>query len=683
MRTMPTFPLRGADLAFSVKTFAAAVLALLIALWIDLPRPYWAMATVYITSQPLAGATASKALYRVLGTLAGAAAAVAIVPSFVNSPELLSLVIALWTGACLYVSLLDRTPRGYLFMLAGYTLALIGFPAVTDPGSIFDVAVSRAQEITLGIICATLVSTIVLPRSVAPVVAAKVERWLSDARGLSRDVLLDGGGSDADRAHRLRLAAEALEIDALATHLAFDRQADHHAVEGLRALRLHMQLLLPLLGSIHDRLAALDGHVGGELRALLRHLADWVIAADDREPADRLRTDIDALRPSLQGNSSWHQIMTASLLIRLRELVDIAEDCRALNAAIAAGTDTSRVPLAFRTEQGIAPARHRDPALALWSAAGVVIAILVCCAFWIATGWEDGASAPMMAAVACSFFAAQDDPAPSIVRFAAWSLVAIAVDAVYLFAIIPAISDVELLIAALAPAFLLFGVLIARPQTTPIGMALGANGATLLALQSTYSADFQSYANSSIAFMVGMVAAVVLTRLVRSVRAEWIAQRLLRTSWDTLALTAERRGHHDRGAFVGLMLDRLGLLAQRFAAIPEDDRRELDNLSQLRVGLNIIDLRRARHGLTETALGAIDTMLDRLAAACRGRGIGTGAMPAHLLSAIDVALLKTLDEPAAAAKEDALIGLVGIRTGLFPDAPAYRADSAAQRSLVA
>src|SRR5690242_2558930 len=159
-------PVRAADLVFSLKTFVAAMLALVVALWLDLPRPYWAMATVYITSQPLAGATSSKALYRVLGTLVGATASVAIIPTFVNSPELLSLVIALWVGGCLYLSLLDRTPRSYLFMLSGYTLALIGFPAVTDPAGIFDLAVARSEEITLGIICATLVSTLVLPRSV-------------------------------------------------------------------------------------------------------------------------------------------------------------------------------------------------------------------------------------------------------------------------------------------------------------------------------------------------------------------------------------------------------------------------------------------------------------------------------------------------------------------------------------
>ena len=45
------------------------MLALSIALWLDMPRPYWAMASVYITSNPLTGATRSKALYRMVGTL--------------------------------------------------------------------------------------------------------------------------------------------------------------------------------------------------------------------------------------------------------------------------------------------------------------------------------------------------------------------------------------------------------------------------------------------------------------------------------------------------------------------------------------------------------------------------------------------------------------------------------------
>ncbi|MFX9348016.1 FUSC family protein, partial [Acinetobacter baumannii] len=81
----------------------------------------------------------------------------------------------------------------------------------------------------------------------------------------------------------------------------------------------------------------------------------------------------------------------------------------------------------FHPESGAAPVRHRDHGMALWSAAGTAVAILICCGVWIATGWADGASAPMMAAVACSFFAAQDEPARSIRAFGLFSLVAIVV----------------------------------------------------------------------------------------------------------------------------------------------------------------------------------------------------------------------------------------------------------------
>ena len=105
------------DWAFALKTYAAAMLALYLALWIDLPRPYWALGTVYITSQVLSGATRAKAVYRVCGTVLGAAVSVVLVPNLVNAPILLSLAVALWVALCLYVSLLDRTPASYLPML--------------------------------------------------------------------------------------------------------------------------------------------------------------------------------------------------------------------------------------------------------------------------------------------------------------------------------------------------------------------------------------------------------------------------------------------------------------------------------------------------------------------------------------------------------------------------------------
>jgi hypothetical protein len=157
------------------------MLALYIGFALGLPRPYWAMTTAYIVSQPLAGRRALQGRLSAAGHLLGAAAAVAMVPNLVNAPVLLCLAMALWVGGCLTVSLLDRTPRSYILMLAGYTAAIIGFPSVNQPGGIFEVAVSRAVEIGLGILCATLVHSLVFPRPVGTVLRQRLAAWLGEA----------------------------------------------------------------------------------------------------------------------------------------------------------------------------------------------------------------------------------------------------------------------------------------------------------------------------------------------------------------------------------------------------------------------------------------------------------------------------------------------------------------------
>src|SRR5258708_19813630 len=146
-----------------------------------------------------------------------------------------------------------------------------------------------------------------------------------------------------------------------------------------------------------------------------------------------------------------------------------------------------------------------------------------------------------------------------------------------------------MLIAMLAPSFVLFGILMARPATAFIGLGLGIITARLLALKSPYRADFATFINSSVSLVIGMAVAAVVTRLMRSVGAEWSARRLIRTNWATLALAAERRGRHDRAVFAGVMLNRLGLLAQRLAIIPATDLPHVDRPAELRLSLNLID----------------------------------------------------------------------------------------------
>jgi uncharacterized membrane protein YccC len=309
--------------------------------------------------------------------------------------------------------------------------------------------------------------------------------------------------------------------------------------------------------------------------------------------------------------------------------------------------------------------------MALLSGLATVIAMGLCSAMWIATGWPDGAAAPMMAAVACCFFASRDDPVPAILQFANWSGIGVVIMAIYQFALLPMTHDFEMLVLVLAPTFLITGVMIAMPATMGIGLALAVIGSTVLALQSELgTTDFASYVNSNMALLLGMYSGAIVMRLIRSVGAEWAIWRVIGAARRTIVQAALHRGRNDRARFAGLMLDRIGLLAPKLASLePDSVVHGIDFLGSLRIGLNIIDLRRARHGLPKEALTGIDDLLDALAHHYQGKRRPPD--PA-LLGRIDALLFTLLHFPEATGQRDALLGVVGVRRGLFPDAPPYR-----------
>lgn len=682
MNQPSSFWARHAALVFALRTFAAAMLAFSIALWLDMPRPYWAMASVYITSNPLTGATRSKALYRMLGTLIGAAGTVALVPNLVDAPELLSIAIALWVGVFLYFSLIDGTPRSYLFMLSGYTVALLAFPILSSPQLTFDIVASRVQEIMLGIVCASVVSTLVMPRSVGSAIAASADAWLADARRLGIDVLTGGGGDQERDNQRMRLAAAAAEIDQLGQHLDYEAATSANMARGLQRLRQHMLALLPLLGSIEDRKVALDSdeEASARIAGISARIARWLEAGGrDGQEADALRAALDEIRPTLDADAGWTDITVAGLVLRLRDLVDVVQDCRRLRDAIADGRDPDRLKLAFTSGTLTVAAPHRDHGLALWAAAAVALSVLACCVFWIATGWADGVTAPLFAAVLGSLLAGADDPLPTFRGFYGVFLGVIAVNGIYTFGVLPRITTLEMLIAALAPAFLLFGWMAARPATARIGSMLAIYIAVQLALNSSYSGDFSSFANSSIALMLGIALTGVVCGIVRLLGASWIASRLLGSNWGTLAAVAERKSGGDRVAIASLMQHRLALLAARITVVPAEARRDAANLRQLRTALSIINLRQAR--LSRRALVMIDDLLGRLASVFRDHT--AGRLPDELVGRLDGTIASTLREAASEDRDEALIGLAGIRAGLFPQAAPYQPQQHEQRRMTA
>ncbi|ARP86430.1 FUSC family protein [Bordetella genomosp. 9] len=659
---------------FSLKAFIGAMMALYLSMLIDLPRPFWAVTTAYVVSQPFAGAVRSKAVFRLGGTFFGCAAVVFLVPRLANYPVLMVLALSLWVGVCLYIAVLDRTPRSYLFMLAGYTAAMIGLPSVTTPETVFDTGLARVEEITAGILCAMLAHSLILPRGVGPAVIGRLDQALRDARLWIQDALRSGTVSQSDKDRRA-LANDITQLRLLSTHVPYDTGHIRWTARSVAAMQDRMAALTPTVSSLEDRLRALRASgqpLPPELPALLDDISAWVEAGPrgDRARGAALRARVERLMPSVDGGSDWNALLMVSLTTRLRELIEHCERGFALRRDIQAGLSGAPTPMP-REAATSNRALHHDHGVALLSSVSAAVAISVCCAFWIGTAWTNGATAAMMAAIFSCFFATQDDPVPGIMQFLTYTVVSIPLSAIYLLGVLPALHSFEMVALVMFPVCFVCGIYIARPASMGKAMAVFFGFSGTLAMHDTNTADLVSFIDTMTAQIIGVGTAAVVAALLRRMSAEYSARRIQAANWRDLAQLASADRPPAGNAYTVRMLDRIGLVYARLAVRGQNETPvEEDTLLDLRVGNEIVELQRARAELP-VADAAIRPVLSCLAQWFRNRIRGRGDKPDTFLPRLDTALARTSAAPAGAARDRAIVALVGLRRGLFPQAPAY------------
>lgn len=656
---------------FSFNCFAAALLALWLGFTLDLPRPYWAVMTVYIVSQPLAGAVRSKAIYRMIGTFLGAAFAVLTVPVLVDSPMLLSLVLALWVGGCLFISLLDRTPRAYVVMLAGYTAALIAFPTVSQPDQIFNVAVWRVEEIVLGILCATITHSLFFPRPVGTVLQQRMSAWLKDGDSWALDILR-GNDRTQTLSDRRHLAAATSEIYLLSVLLPFDTSAMRDTGTVVRAVHQRLLILIPVLSGVADRLAALQGATG-LIRSELDAVAHWIEGGAESADAPALVQRLTQIKFADMG-SDWHALLCESLVERLQDMILNLGEAHALLLHLKQPDTELSADLAKAVSTQKVRPLHRDMGLAAISGLSVICSIMFVCFIWIATGWPEGGVAAALAGAFCAIFAALDDPAPAIVGFGIFSGFGILVAALYQFAVLPGIDGFVLLSLVLAPVFMLAGAAMVGRRTGLPALAFVLGLSSALALQETFNTNFADFININTAQYVALWVSLVITRSLRSMSVDAAAHRLLVLSWTKLAALAQRERTVDLLDLAAQLVDRLGLVTSKLAA--SGSRAGIDAedaLTDVRIAMNLAMLQQSRADFTPVQSEAVTKMLAFVGQYFADLAAGRASRPGdHLLAAINDSLAEVVVIPDG-QKRGSVTALVGLRRNLFPDALAFHA----------
>jgi uncharacterized membrane protein YccC len=446
-------------LNFAVKTFAASLLALYIAFWAGLDDPRWSFLTVFVVSQPDSGLVLAKSFYRILGTIAGLLVSIALVFGLAQYGELFMAALAVWICFCNFAARAVRSFASYGYQLAGYTVAVIGIPAALAPRGAYTLLVARFTEILLGIICAALVSRLILLRELSPKLVELVRALARRAEGFTT-VLLDPGTDRARvTAERNELAKAYLDVQAM-QHSTYFESAEARVLD--QPLRRLTQAAVELCTTAE----AAASHRGGSLHSEEPTVSELVSAADERDVA----------------------------LARAR-----------LRDSIAAFDQGVELP-----EPKIVCILWSDPLPAIVIAVRSALAVGITSAFWFATAWPNGPGAVVVAAVVCSLLASLEQPDKISMAAAATVLVAAGPVFATQFYLMPYAVDFPSMAVALAPLMLTCGFIMAQPQIGPLGLLSAVYFAFASNIDNVMTYDASSFINSSLSVLVGIAVAVVL-----------------------------------------------------------------------------------------------------------------------------------------------------------------------------
>lgn len=555
------------DIIFACKTFVAGMLALFISFELDLINPMWSIGTVLIIASPYSGMVSSKCIYRLVGTAAGAIIALLLTPHFINTPWLFTIILALWVGFALYISLLDRTPRSYVFMLAGYSTAMIVYNAITyvDTYNIFDIALARVLEISVGVISTAVVSATFFPVHVGAMIKQRVIKTLQDLENIFEKLI---SAQDTNQNYTQILGVitrDASDIHALAVHLAYEKGELQGMTKPLQEMLHQVSLVVANLVAMSQRIQQLEQMPLTTLAPRLSQLRQQTLQFLNQEKqltADNLRD----LPPQFEQDfseliamaSSEQKTVLAALKMDVRHFIANMLAVKLLWQQIQKGH--KEIPSDITTITTKYPSLHRDHGIAVRGGISAVLITFIVTGAWILSGWKAGFMMAQMGAITACILTALDNPVPVLRIFIWGSIVSAGLVFIYAFGVFPHITHFWQLALVLFPIFLVAVSMMANQMLMPIGMVLGINTMMGLNLHNKYSMDAVSYLDSSFAMILGVLVSLIVIDLVRAVSPDTSATRILSLHYQAMRQALTLSYGIDFKIHLRSMLDRVGVL---------------------------------------------------------------------------------------------------------------------------
>jgi uncharacterized membrane protein YccC len=202
--------------AFAIRIWIAVILALYASFWLELEAPSSAAITVAILALPTRGQAMEKAGFRLIATVIGVAASIAIAGFFSQTDGLLLAVFSAWIGLCVYAAGMLDGNRAYAAALCCITVALIAVQQIDSPQQVFPTGVARGAAIAVGVLASALINDVLAVPDYHPVLSIRLEALHRQVVSYAEGVVRSEAASSTVAAGLLRdIAAVRPEIASL------------------------------------------------------------------------------------------------------------------------------------------------------------------------------------------------------------------------------------------------------------------------------------------------------------------------------------------------------------------------------------------------------------------------------------------------------------------------------------
>ncbi len=423
---------KGPDVATAFYVASGSLVALWLAMWLQLDAPYWAGSTVIITFQATRSQSLIKGVNRIVGTVVGTGMGVALIAIFPQQWWGYLLAHTAWLVMCTVIACLLTEVRAYAAALSGYTTLIVALDAFGEPQHAFETAVSRGSSIFLGVTAFMTLTSLLSSDVEISTLKPTLNAWLDEGLTLTSRLLRD----DADAGSLSHYLEFMGGLDGLIEQGAAEAPWISQGKPVLRGAFLALtDCVMTAAALTHD-----DDATSRMARETVA--ADLDSRRDSSVSGRRKRTEFDLDASRLEGTAGT------------RDLATIMEKAGTVLDGLAF-LDRKRV---LADQVRVKRSVDREVRTAMRGALRSFLAFGSACLLWVVTRWPSGNDFVLITGIVCGLFSFRPSSVSGTRKFTVGAIGAGVLAAWIGLFVLPLLGSFESMAAVLFPFLFLAAI---------------------------------------------------------------------------------------------------------------------------------------------------------------------------------------------------------------------------------